>query len=327
MCEYLLAIKRIIKTMTTEEVIKLLRERETDFLKTKTFSQLPGIYAFFFIGSEFPVFCESVTKHQIIYIGKTESSQEARDAKTHFTTGKTGSSTVRKSIGSLLCSIKNLNPIPRNNTDYEEGRFSHFKFDESSEEFITDWMKNNLALSFYEFPKSKKEIEDLETEIINQLVPILNISKNPKNPFKDVLQQLRKNCALIAAKEFLKNETIIKNNIYKSQKSFTMSTTGKYIDLWTKRREQIKKMLKVSQTKQSLQLSSEEFKRVGNRQSYAFNLEFLNGTVSNNIGGSAVARDLAKVLENSAEIREILKVGHFKINMDRQFCLWIEKKF
>jgi hypothetical protein len=106
-----------------------------------------------------------------------------------------------------------------------------------------------------------------------------------------------------------------------------MSTAGKYIDLWTKRREQIKKMLKVSQTKQSLQLSSEEFKRVGNRQSYAFNLEFLNGTVSNNIGGSAVARDLAKVLENSAEIREILKVGHFKINMDRQFCLWIEKKF
>lgn len=313
--------------MTTKEVIKLLKERETDFLKTKSFSPLPGIYAFFFIGNEFPVFSDAVSKHQIIYIGKTESSQEARDAKTHFTTGKTGSSTVRKSIGSLLCSIQNLKPIPRNNTDYQKGRFSHFKFDKSSEEIITDWMKNNLALSFYEFPNSKKEIEDLETEIIDQLVPILNISKNPKNPFKDILQQLRKNCALMAAKELLKIETIKEQNIYKSQKSHTMSSAGKYIDLWTKKRETIKEKLKVSQTKQSLQLSSDEFNRVGNRQNYSFNLEFVNGIVSNDIGGSAVARDLAKVLESSAEIREILKVGHFKINMDRQFCLWIEKKY
>lgn len=313
--------------MTTKEVIKLLKERETDFLKTKSFSPLPGIYAFFFVGNEFPIFSDAVSKHQIIYIGKTESNQEARDAKTHFTTGKTGSSTVRKSIGSLLCSTKNLKPIPRNNTDYQKGRLSHFKFDTSSEEIITDWMKNNLVLSFYEFPKSKKEIEDLETEIIDQLVPVLNISKNPKNPFKEVLQQLRKNCALMAAKEISKIETIKKHNIYKSQKSFTMSLVGKYIDLWTKKRELIKKKLKVSQIKQSLQLSSDEFNHVGNRQSYSFNLEYVNGIVSNDIGGSAVARDLAKVLESSAEIREILKVGHFKINMDRQFCLWIEKKY
>ncbi|MFW5872230.1 MAG: hypothetical protein ACOCUT_03910, partial [bacterium] len=62
------------------------------------------------------------------------------------------------------------------------------------------------------------------------------------------------------------------------------------------------------------------------RTSYSFNLEYLNGVVSNNIDGTAVARDLAKVLEQSNETREVLKTGHFKINMDRQFCLWIEKK-
>ncbi len=87
--------------MTTNEIIRLLKERETNFLKTKAFSQLPGIYAFFYIGNGFPLFEECVYKHKIIYIGKTESSQEKRDAKTHFTTGKTGSSTVRKSIGSI----------------------------------------------------------------------------------------------------------------------------------------------------------------------------------------------------------------------------------
>ncbi len=59
--------------------------------------------------------------------------------------------------------------------------------------------------------------------------------------------------------------------------------------------------------------------------SYSFNLEFINGIVSNNIDGSAVARDLAKVLENSLEIKKILNLGHFKIRMDKDFCLWIEK--
>lgn len=186
--------------MTSKEIIELLKERETDFLKTKTFSQLPGIYAFFYIGNDFPLLGDSVSKHQIIYIGKTESSQEKRDSKTHFTTGKTRSSTVRKSIGSILCAQENLKPIPRNNSDYAKGRFSHFKFDNASEIKITDWMENNMALSFYEYPKTKQEIENLETEIINELVPILNISKNPKNPFKETLQQLRKNCASIAIK-------------------------------------------------------------------------------------------------------------------------------
>ena len=110
--------------MTTNEIIELLKERETDFLKTISFSKVPGIYAFFYIGNDFPLLGNSVSKHQIIYIGKTESSQEKRDAKTHFTTGKTGSSTVRKSIGSILCSQMNLKPIPRNDSDYKKGRFS-----------------------------------------------------------------------------------------------------------------------------------------------------------------------------------------------------------
>ena len=313
--------------MTTLEIIKVLRERETDFLKTRTFSQLPGIYAFFYIGNDFPLLGDSVTKHQIIYIGKTESSQEKRDSKTHFTTGKTGSSTVRKSIGSILCAKENLKPIPRNDSDYAKGRFSHFKFDNVSEIKITNWMENNLALSFYEYPKTKQEIEDLETEIINELVPILNISKNPKNAFKKTLQQLRKNCALIAAKDYNKRKQVAKNNSIENHQNLTnMSSSGKYFDLWLKQRSIIKDKLENSATKQSIQLNPEEFKKVGNRASYSFNLEFKDGIVANNVDGTAVARDLAKVLENSTDIKELLKEGHYKINMDRRFCLWIQKK-
>jgi hypothetical protein len=190
--------------MTTGEIIDLLKKRETAYFKTKSFSKLPGIYAFFYTGKDFPVFGSAVSNHQIIYIGKTESSQEKRDAKTHFVSGKTGGSTLRKSIGSLLCEFENLKPIPRNDTDYQNGKFSHFTFDAPSEEIITTWMKNNLALSFFEFHGTKKQIKDLETELIDSTVPILNILMNPKNPFKGKLKKFRKKCALMAAKDFMR---------------------------------------------------------------------------------------------------------------------------
>jgi len=107
-----------------------------------------------------------------------------------------------------------------------------------------------------------------------------------------------------------------------------MSSQGKYIDLWTKKRNRIEEKLKVAAIEQSIQLNYEEFENVGDRakNNYTFNLEFNNGTVCNNVGGSAVARDLAKVLENSENIRELLKTGHYKFNLDRNFNLWIKKK-
>jgi hypothetical protein len=181
---------------STLEIINILKEKEEDFLNIKSFSSKPGIYAIFFIGDDFPILGNAVKKHQIIYIGKTEKSQDSRDAKTHFASGKTGSSTIRKSIGSLLYELHNLIPIPRNDTDYLNGRNSHFMFYEPSEEIITEWMQNNLALSFYEYPKSKKAIDTLETEIIQQLIPLLNIDyKNPHNPFMTKIKSLREICA------------------------------------------------------------------------------------------------------------------------------------
>jgi len=190
-----------MKDLNINEIILLLRDRKLNYFEILNFSKLPGIYAIFFTGNNFPFLGDKVKKHQIIYIGKTESSQEKRDAKTHFATGKTGSSTVRKSIGSLLCSQNNLTPIPRNNSDYKKRRFSHFKFDEPSEKIITNWMKNNFALSFYEYPESKQLIDKLETEIIKELIPVLNIDhKNPDNPYKNQIILLRKNCATIAIK-------------------------------------------------------------------------------------------------------------------------------
>jgi hypothetical protein len=317
--------------MRTTDIISFLKEHETAYLNIQSFSKLPGIYAVFFIGKDFPLLGNAVRKHDIVYVGKTESSQEKRDAKTHFTTGKTGSSTVRKTIGALLCEREGLNPIPRNDTDFKKGRSSHFKFDDNSEVKITEWMQRNLALSFYEYPRGKAAIEALETAIIAELVPVLNISKNSKNRFKETLQQLRKNCAMMAAKESGENnvqkvQSAQKTTITTNPKTTNMPTSGKYSSLWTSYRSQIEEKLKVASDKQMIQLHADDFKKVGNRNNYSFNLEYQNGVVSNNIGGTAVARDLANVLDSSKTIMEILKEGHFKINMDKQYCLWIEKK-
>ena len=218
---------------STLEIISILKEKEEDFLNIKSFSSKPGIYAIFYIGKDFPILGDEVKKHQIIYIGKTEKSQDSRDAKTHFSSGKTGSSTVRKSIGSILCGFHNLKPIPRNDKDYEKGRNSHFMFDEPSEEIITKWMQSNLALSFYDYSKSHIEIDSLETEIIHGLIPVLNIDyKNPKNPYKKKIKSFRKICALAAMESvgfYLDKSSKLNNSKQKKSKPFSKTISNSFV--------------------------------------------------------------------------------------------------
>lgn len=100
---------------------------------------------------------------------------------------------------------------------------------------------------------------------------------------------------------------------------------GLYIDMWVKQKESIKIRLADSSVKQFIQLNSVDFESAGNRKRYSFNLQYENGKVANNIGGSAVARDLNKVLTSDNDIKILLKVGRYKINLNKAFCLWIQK--
>ena len=103
---------------------------------------------------------------------------------------------------------------------------------------------------------------------------------------------------------------------------------GFYIDLWTSQRKTIREKLeRVGASRASIQLNKDDFEDAGKRlkSGYGFNLEFKNGKVINNIGGSAVARDLAAVLTNDSTIKKILATGSFKINMGKDFCLYIQK--
>jgi len=302
------------------------------YKQIRKFYDEPGIYAFFFTGKNFPIETYNPQKDEIIYIGKTESSQASRDEKTHFTSGKTGSSTIRRSLGSLLKEELTLIPIPRNAKDFDAGRKSFFKFDEPSEEKLTRWMKDNLGLSFYEFDKSPEELDILETELIAEAKPLLNIdSKNPDNQYALIIKAARKACADYANQTMLKKDTTrnpINNQMltFKTKLMNSRQTVHKYEDIFKNAMPQIEIAIGESASSRiSIQLSKDDFKTVGNRQSYSFNLEFTNGVVANNIGGSAVARDLARVLEKNLRISSLFIGKHVKFRMDDSFTLWISQ--
>ena len=184
--------------MDVNNIITNFIQKRKRFSDTSEFSDLPGIYAIFTNSGLLANIPDPIPNDKIIYIGKTEKSQRSRDANTHFSSGKTGSSTLRRSIGALFREQMKLIPIPRSEIDIIKGRKSLFKFDPDSEEKITDWMRSELSLSFYEYPRKKNEIKLLETQLIHRLTPMLNLSKNPDNPYKNLISNLRKECGAIA---------------------------------------------------------------------------------------------------------------------------------
>ncbi|MEX6687179.1 hypothetical protein QTN47_06715 [Danxiaibacter flavus] len=98
----------------------------------------------------------------------------------------------------------------------------------------------------------------------------------------------------------------------------------KYIPLWKKYLPVIRIQLKNSlQRNATLQLDKTEFEAAGDRDSagYTFNLNIEKGEVTNKIRGTAVARDLHKVLIANSAINEFLKDKKVNINMGKDFIL------
>ena len=182
---------------TNNKIIDELKQGLTPFTTVYEFSSNPGIYAIGFIGEVFPFPTgENVVNNgDIIYIGKTEKSQKSRDAQTHFKSGKTGSSTLRRSLGAILREDLGLQPIPRSKT---ESRMRDYKFIEESEKQLTQWMMKNLSISFFEICEGKRLIRNTEIYIIQELKPILNLTHNSSNPFVSMLKELRAKCKMIA---------------------------------------------------------------------------------------------------------------------------------
>ncbi len=105
-------------------------------------------------------------KLNVIYTGIAGKSLRKRDYRQHFTGNNAGSSTLRKSIGSLFGYQK----IARDK-DPSSGKT---KFTERDEKQLSEWMQSNLVLFF----KSNLNPDDLEIKLIKELNPPLNLSNN-----------------------------------------------------------------------------------------------------------------------------------------------------
>ena len=119
---------------------------------------------------------------RVIYTGIAGKSLRKRDYRQHFSGNNAGSSTLRKSLGSLFGYPK----IARD----KNASNGKTKFNISDEIKLSEWMMKNLLLYF----KTNSNPNELQNELITTLNPPLNLSKNKNiinKEFRNRLSTLR----------------------------------------------------------------------------------------------------------------------------------------
>jgi len=111
-----------------------------------------------------------------LYVGKAEASLVSRDLDTHFGSGRTGSSTVRRSFAALLCDSLDLHAQPRNPAKPE--RPANYGLADDGDRRLSDWMRHHLTLAVW----AKRE----GVRLLNVERAVLECWKPPLN-LKDVL--------------------------------------------------------------------------------------------------------------------------------------------
>lgn len=130
---------------------------------------------------------------QPLYVGKAEKSLNGRDVGTHFATGKTGSSTVRRSLAALLSDELDLVPVPRNLAKPDGS--ANFAIDEAGDARLSAWMEHRLFLATWVKPDGVF-LDDVETAVVRRLRPPLNLDKVGEP--RERLRKSRKRMADIA---------------------------------------------------------------------------------------------------------------------------------
>jgi hypothetical protein len=137
----------------------------------------PGLYAVYASRDAWEwlqLDCES--ERPSLYVGKAEDSLVSRDLQTHFATGRTGSSTVRRSFAALLRDSLDLRGRPRNLAKPE--RFANFGLALPDDQRLTDRMHRHLRLAVW-VKSPGVELDRIETDVICAWRPPPNIAKNP----------------------------------------------------------------------------------------------------------------------------------------------------
>jgi hypothetical protein len=129
--------------------------------------KLAGLYAFY--GDEqawSELDLSPAFDNQPLYVGKAEKSLNGRDVGTHFTTGKTGSSTVRRSLAALLVTKLGLVAVPRNLARPDGS--ANYSLDPAGDERLSHWMDERLLLATWTKPDHVL-LDEVESAVLLRL--------------------------------------------------------------------------------------------------------------------------------------------------------------
>ena len=125
---------------------------------------------------------------QMVFVDESGAAAER-----HFVNGKTGYSTLRRSLAALLRNKCDLVAVPRSNDEVDADRYENFALAELSDELLTDWMEKHLKIAV--LPIEKEKVRRTVQGLINYNVPILNLQNNKENKYGAEIKRLRKQCA------------------------------------------------------------------------------------------------------------------------------------
>lgn len=146
----------------------------------------PGVYAWYFRNLEELVpatDCHSIGDWKLAYVGiaprNHQSSRSLRTRTTNHLCGRADRSTLRLSLGAILCHKLDLHPVPK------KPRKVHFGIGETE---LSNWMDANSALTWH----VTEQPWLIEHWLIQRLSPPLNLLHNKAHPFYNVLSAARK---------------------------------------------------------------------------------------------------------------------------------------
>ncbi|MFD4373868.1 GIY-YIG nuclease family protein [Streptomyces sp. NPDC058486] len=115
------------------------------------------------------------TADRPLYVGKAERSLTDRDLRTHFATGRTGSSTLRRTLAALLREPLALRAVPRNLARPDGS--ANYALESGGDERLTEWMHARLRLAVWVPPAGDGvALRDVETAVLRALRPPLNLA-------------------------------------------------------------------------------------------------------------------------------------------------------
>ena len=102
-----------------------------------------------------------------------------------------------------------------------------------------------------------------------------------------------------------------------------------YASIWKKYRPMILQLMVASGNgPQQYKLFSHEFKAIGihEKTGYSFALEVSHGKALKTIKGSAVARDLLGVLQQSQKASQLMTEAVYELRLDKQFMFHVTRR-